>query len=44
MLIFLFQVEITLALGQLIRNDLFDEIEPHFQQLAYFRTRIGNIT
>ncbi|RXG59111.1 hypothetical protein Avbf_01112 [Armadillidium vulgare] len=27
--------------AELIRNDLFDEIEPHFQQLAYFRTRIG---
>ncbi|XP_042881836.1 transmembrane protein KIAA1109 homolog isoform X7 [Penaeus japonicus] len=34
------QVDINLALGQLIRNDMFEEAEPEFQQLAFFRTRI----
>nr|XP_027228537.1 transmembrane protein KIAA1109 homolog [Penaeus vannamei] len=34
------QVDINLALGQLLRNDMFEEAEPEFQQLAFFRTRI----
>ncbi|XP_069163724.1 bridge-like lipid transfer protein family member 1 isoform X17 [Procambarus clarkii] len=34
------QVDINVALGQLIRNDMFEEAEPEFQQLAFFRTRI----
>lgn len=29
-----------MALGQLLRNDMFEEAEPEFQQLAFFRTRI----
>ena len=35
------QVDINLALGQLIRNEVFHEVEPELQQLAYFRTRIS---
>ena len=35
------QVDINLALGQLIRNDMFEEAEPELQQLAYFKTRIN---
>ncbi|RWS10976.1 uncharacterized protein B4U79_15895 [Dinothrombium tinctorium] len=34
------QVDLNLALGQLIKNALFEEAEPEFQQLAYFKTRI----
>src|SRR5699024_5327446 len=34
------QLDFNLALGQLIRNSLFEEAEPDFQQLAYFKTRI----
>ncbi|XP_050686161.1 transmembrane protein KIAA1109 homolog isoform X6 [Eriocheir sinensis] len=34
------QVDINVALGQLLRNDMFEEAEPEFQQLAFFRTRI----
>lgn len=34
------QVDLNVALGQLIKNALFEEAEPEFQQLAYFRTRI----
>lgn len=35
------QVDLNLALGQLIRNDMFEEAEPELQQLAYFKTRIS---
>lgn len=35
------QVDVNLALGQLIRNDMFEEAEPELQQLAYFKTRIS---
>ncbi|XP_074602504.1 transmembrane protein KIAA1109 homolog tweek isoform X2 [Brevipalpus obovatus] len=34
------QVDLNVALGQLIRNPLFEEADPEFQQLAYFKTRI----
>lgn len=34
-------LDFNLALGQLIRNALFEEAEPDFQQLAYFKTRIS---
>lgn len=34
------QVDLNVALGQLIRNPLFEEAEPEFQSLAYFKTRI----
>lgn len=34
------QVDLNLALGQLIKNALFEEAEPEFQQFAYFKTRI----
>uniref|UniRef100_T1KK05 Bridge-like lipid transfer protein family member 1 C-terminal domain-containing protein n=1 Tax=Tetranychus urticae TaxID=32264 RepID=T1KK05_TETUR len=34
------QVDLNVALGQLIRNALFEEADPEFQQLAYFKTRI----
>ncbi|GFU08719.1 transmembrane protein KIAA1109 [Trichonephila clavipes] len=34
------QVDVNLALGQLIKNALFEEAEPEFQQFAYFKTRI----
>lgn len=36
-------VEINLSLGQLIRNALFEEAEPEFQQYAFFKTRIGKL-
>ena len=35
------QVDLNVALGQLIRNAMFEEAEPEFQQLAYFKTRIS---
>ncbi|XP_046668210.1 transmembrane protein KIAA1109 homolog isoform X3 [Homalodisca vitripennis] len=34
------QVDVNLSLGQLIRNVLFEEAEPEFQQFAFFKTRI----
>lgn len=34
------QVDLNVDLGQLIRNAIFEEAEPEFQQLAYFKTRI----
>lgn len=34
-------VDLNLSLGQLIRNAMFDEAEPEFQQYAFFNTRIG---
>ncbi|OWR42726.1 hypothetical protein KGM_210934 [Danaus plexippus plexippus] len=34
------QVDVNLSLGQLIRNALFEEAEPEFQQYAFFNTRI----
>ncbi|KAG1657990.1 hypothetical protein GQR58_023181 [Nymphon striatum] len=34
------QLDMNLALGQLIKNAVFEEAEPEFQQLAYFKTRI----
>ncbi|RWS28252.1 hypothetical protein B4U80_06054, partial [Leptotrombidium deliense] len=39
-LFFKLQVDLNVALGQLIKNALFEEAEPEFQQLAYFKTRI----
>lgn len=35
------QVELNLGLGTLIYNSVYPEVEPEFQQLAYFTTRIG---
>ena len=35
------QVDLNVALGQLIKNAMFEEAEPEFQQLAYFKTRIS---
>lgn len=35
------QLDFNLALGQLIQNAMFEEAEPDFQQLAYFKTRIN---
>ncbi|KAL0113128.1 hypothetical protein PUN28_012379 [Cardiocondyla obscurior] len=35
------QVDINLSLGQLLKNVLFEEAEPEFQQFAFFNTRIG---
>lgn len=35
------QVDINLSLGQLLKNILFEEAEPEFQQFAFFHTRIG---
>lgn len=35
------KVDINLSLGQLIKNVLFEEAEPEFQQYAFFNTRIG---
>lgn len=37
------QVDLNLSLGQLIRNVLFDEAEPEFQQFAFFKTRISKV-
>ena len=34
------QVDLNVALGQLIRNPLYEEAESEFQSLAYFKTRI----
>lgn len=33
------ELDFNLALGQLIRNTIFEEAEPDFQQLAYFKTK-----
>ncbi|XP_064637366.1 bridge-like lipid transfer protein family member 1 isoform X3 [Lineus longissimus] len=35
------QVDLNLALGQLIKNPLFEEAEPEFTTVAFFKTRIG---
>ncbi|XP_006618311.1 transmembrane protein KIAA1109 isoform X10 [Apis dorsata] len=35
------QVDINLSLGQLLKNLLFEEAEPEFQQFAFFNTRVG---
>ncbi|XP_069356448.1 bridge-like lipid transfer protein family member 1 [Maniola hyperantus] len=35
------QVDVNLSLGQLIRNAMFEEAEPEFQQYAFFNTRIA---
>ncbi|XP_063234537.1 bridge-like lipid transfer protein family member 1 isoform X2 [Bacillus rossius redtenbacheri] len=35
------QVDINLSLGQLLKNVMFEEAEPEFQQYAFFKTRIG---
>ncbi|XP_050452726.1 transmembrane protein KIAA1109 isoform X1 [Cataglyphis hispanica] len=35
------QVDINLSLGQLLKNVLFEEVEPEFQQFAFFNTRVG---
>jgi len=35
------QVDISLGLGTLIENNVYPEVEPEFQQFAYFTTRIG---
>lgn len=35
------KVDLNLSLGQLIRNPLFEEAEPEFQQAAFFKTRIS---
>lgn len=34
------ELDFNVALGQLIRNTIFEEAEPDFQQLAYFKTQI----
>lgn len=35
------QVDINLSLGQLLKNAIFEEAEPEFQQYAFFKTRVG---
>ncbi|XP_046477858.1 bridge-like lipid transfer protein family member 1 isoform X1 [Neodiprion pinetum] len=35
------QVDINLSLGQLLKNVMFEEAEPEFQQFAFFNTRVG---
>lgn len=35
------QIELNLSLGQIIKNVIFDEAEPEFQQYAFFNTSIG---
>lgn len=35
------QVDVNLSLGQLIKNVLFEEADPEFQQFAFFKTSIG---
>lgn len=35
------QIDFNLSLGQIIRNVIFDEAEPEFQQYAFFNTTIG---
>ena len=34
-------IDLNLALGQIIKNVIFDEAEPEFQQYAFFNTTIG---
>ena len=38
------QVDVNLSLGQLLKNLMFEEAEPEFQQYAFFKTRIGKMT
>lgn len=38
------QVDINLSLGQLLKNVIFEEADPEFQQFAFFKTQIGKIT
>ncbi|XP_065930911.1 bridge-like lipid transfer protein family member 1 isoform X5 [Magallana gigas] len=35
------QVKLNVALGQLIKNPMFEEAEPEFQTMAFFKTKIG---
>ncbi|KAL0269606.1 UNVERIFIED_CONTAM: hypothetical protein PYX00_007281 [Menopon gallinae] len=35
------QVDINLSLGQLLKNVIFEEADPEFQQFAFFKTQIG---
>ncbi|XP_034943286.1 transmembrane protein KIAA1109 homolog isoform X1 [Chelonus insularis] len=35
------QLDINLSLGQLLKNVIFEEAEPEFQQFAFFNTRVG---
>uniref|UniRef100_A0A8W7PGG5 Fragile site-associated protein C-terminal domain-containing protein n=1 Tax=Anopheles coluzzii TaxID=1518534 RepID=A0A8W7PGG5_ANOCL len=35
------QIDLNLSLGQIIKNIIFDEAEPEFQQHAFFNTTIG---
>lgn len=35
------QIDLNISLGQLIKNVIFDEAEPEFQQYAFFNTTIG---
>ena len=35
------QVDISLGLGTLIENNVYPELEPEFQQFAYFTTTVG---
>lgn len=35
------QIDFNLSLGQIIKNVVFDEAEPEFQQYAFFNTTIG---
>lgn len=37
------QVDVNLSLGQLLKNVMFEEAEPEFQQYAFFKTHIGKI-
>lgn len=37
------QLDLNVSLGQLIRNAMFEEAEPEFQQYAFFNTRIGEV-
>ncbi|XP_059485480.1 bridge-like lipid transfer protein family member 1 isoform X2 [Neocloeon triangulifer] len=39
-LFFKAQVDINLSLGQLLKNIVFEEAEPEFQQFAFFKTKI----
>uniref|UniRef100_A0A1B6DJ95 Bridge-like lipid transfer protein family member 1 C-terminal domain-containing protein n=2 Tax=Clastoptera arizonana TaxID=38151 RepID=A0A1B6DJ95_9HEMI len=35
------QVDVNLSLGQLVKNVVYEEAEPEYQQFAFFKTRIG---
>ncbi|XP_021348394.1 uncharacterized protein KIAA1109-like [Mizuhopecten yessoensis] len=35
------QIDLNLALGQLLKNPLFEEAEAEFQTMAFFKTKIG---